>query len=176
MDEREERVLADRPERERAAQLDAVVERRQPGERLEERRQAVDRIERAGEQEERRDPEAEDRVELVRASAASPRRPRSAPRTRGRSGPRPGSRARSSGDAAAPNSTMTIVKTVAMSVSRARSRARLPRAMSRGEIGVAYIAWKILLQTRPPMIGNVASNAADCIAVDASRPGARNAR
>ena len=48
--------------------------------------------------------------------------------------------------------------------------------MSRGEIGVAYIAWKTLFQTRPLMIGNVASKAADCIAVAASSPGARNAR
>ena len=48
--------------------------------------------------------------------------------------------------------------------------------MSRGEIGVAYIAWKVLLQTSPPMIGNVASNDAACIAVAASRPGARKTR
>ena len=48
--------------------------------------------------------------------------------------------------------------------------------MSRGEIGVAYIAWKVLLQTSPPMIGKVASNEADCIAVAASRPGARKTR
>ena len=48
--------------------------------------------------------------------------------------------------------------------------------MSRGEIGVAYIAWKILFQMSPPMIGKVASNDAACIAVAASSPGARNAR
>ena len=71
---------------------------------------------------------------------------------------------------------MTSVKTVAMIVSRAAIQARLPRAMSRGEIGVACIAWKIRLQSSPPMIGKVASNDADCIAVAASSPGARNWR
>ena len=68
------------------------------------------------------------------------------------------------------------MKIVQISVSRAAIQARLPSAMSRGVIGVAYIAWKILLQTRPPMIGKVASNEADCIAVAASSPGARNTR
>ena len=77
---------------------------------------------------------------------------------------------------AAPKSTMTSVKTVVMSVSRAAIQSRLPSAMSRGRIGVAYIAWKTLFQISPPMIGKVASNEAACIAVAASRPGARNAR
>jgi len=36
--------------------------------------------------------------------------------------------------------------------------------MSRGVIGVACIAWKTLVHTRPPMIGKVASNDALCIA------------
>ena len=54
-----------------------------------------------------------------------------------------------SGDSAAPNSTMTSVKIEQMSVSRAAIQARLPRAMSRGVIGVAYIAWKTLLQIEP---------------------------
>ena len=81
-----------------------------------------------------------------------------------------------SGDAAAPNSTITSVKTVAMSSIRAAIQARLPSATSRPLIGVAYIAWKTRLHWRPAMIGKVDSNAADCIAVDASRPGARNAR
>src|SRR5258705_5238442 len=68
------------------------------------------------------------------------------------------------GDAAAPNRTMTIVKMVEISVSRAAIQARLPNAMSRGEIGVAYIAWQTRLHSSPAMIGNVASNEADCIA------------
>src|SRR4029077_5694095 len=80
------------------------------------------------------------------------------------------------GDWAAPNSTITKVKIDEMRVSRATIQARLPRAMSRGEIGVAYIAWKILFQTRPAMIGKVASNDPDCIAVAARRPGARKTR
>ena len=46
-----------------------------------------------------------------------------------------------SGDSAAPNATMTSVKIVQISVSRAAIQAMLPRAMSRGVIGVAYIAW-----------------------------------
>ena len=79
-------------------------------------------------------------------------------------------------EAAAPNSTMTNVKTVEIIVRRAAIQRRLPSAMSRGEIGVACIAWKTRLHTSPFMIGNVASNAADCIAVAASSPGARNAR
>ena len=48
--------------------------------------------------------------------------------------------------------------------------------MSRGDSGVAYIAWNVRCQLSPPMIGNVASNAADCIDVATSRPGARNWR
>ena len=44
-------------------------------------------------------------------------------------------------DAAAPNRTMTKVKTEQMSVSRVTIQKRLPIAMSRGVIGVAYIAW-----------------------------------
>ena len=35
--------------------------------------------------------------------------------------------------------------------------------MSRGDSGVAYMAWNVRCQFSPPMIGNVASNAADCI-------------
>ena len=81
-----------------------------------------------------------------------------------------------SGDAAAPKSAMTIVKIDAMIVSRRAIQTRLPTTMSRGEIGVAYIAWNVFCQVRPPMIGNVASNAADCIVVAARRPGARNWR
>ena len=48
--------------------------------------------------------------------------------------------------------------------------------MSLPSIGVACIAWKIRLQSRPFITGKVASNAADCIAVAASNPGARKAR
>ena len=48
--------------------------------------------------------------------------------------------------------------------------------MSRGEIGVAYMPWKIRVQIRPAMIGKVASKEADCIAVAASSPGARKTR
>src|SRR6476620_7455970 len=80
------------------------------------------------------------------------------------------------GDSAAPNRMMTIVKIVQISVSRATIQARLPNAMSRGEIGVAYIAWKTRLHSSPAMIGNVASNDAVCIAVAARRPGARKTR
>ena len=80
------------------------------------------------------------------------------------------------GDSAAPNRTMTSVKIEQMSVSRAIIQAMFPSAMSRGEIGVAYMAWNVLLQTSPPMIGKVASNEAACIEVAASRPGARKTR
>src|SRR5258705_7498827 len=45
-----------------------------------------------------------------------------------------------SGDSAAPKATITIVKIVQIMVSRATIQAILPRAMSRGVIGVAYIA------------------------------------
>ena len=45
-----------------------------------------------------------------------------------------------SGDWAAPNATITIVKMVQIIASRAAIQARLPSAMSRGVIGVAYIA------------------------------------
>src|SRR6476619_823390 len=48
--------------------------------------------------------------------------------------------------------------------------------MSRGDSGVAYIVWNVRCQLSPPMIGNVASNAADCIDVATSSPGARNWR
>ena len=48
--------------------------------------------------------------------------------------------------------------------------------MSRGEMGVAAIAWKTLFQISPPMIGKVASNEAVCMAVAARRPGARKSR
>ena len=65
-----------------------------------------------------------------------------------------------SGDWAAPNATMTSVKTARDQRQPGRDPGRLPSAMSRGEIGVAYIAWKTLLQISPPMIGNVASNEA----------------
>ena len=53
---------------------------------------------------------------------------------------------RISGEVAAPNTMMTSVKTLAISTSRAPIQARLPSAMSRPSIGVAYIAWK----TRDP--------------------------
>src|SRR4029079_3879421 len=46
--------------------------------------------------------------------------------------------------------------------------------MSRDDSGVAYIAWNVRCQLRPPMIGNVASKAADCIHVATSSPRARN--
>ncbi len=78
------------------------------------------------------------------------------------------------GAAAAPKAMMTSVKTVEIIVSRAAIQARLPTAMSRTEMGVAAMAWKTLLHRIPAMIGKVASKAADCIAVAASRPGARN--
>src|SRR5689334_16343318 len=81
-----------------------------------------------------------------------------------------------SGDCAAPNSTMTSVKIAEISVSRAITQARLPSAMSRAEIGVAYMPWKIRFHSSPAMIGNIASNEADCIALAASRPGARKTR
>src|SRR4029077_5714307 len=73
-----------------------------------------------------------------------------------------------SADVAAPNRTMTSVKTAEMSVSRAAMNSRLPRVMSRAEIGVACIAWKVRLHVSPFMIGNVASKEAEFIAVAAS--------
>src|SRR3954454_8025000 len=79
-----------------------------------------------------------------------------------------------SGDSAAPKRTMTSVKIEQIIVSRAVIQARLPRAMSRGVIGVAYIPWNTRLHSRPPMIWNIDSNDADCIAVAARSPGARN--
>src|SRR3954466_804612 len=79
-----------------------------------------------------------------------------------------------SGDSAAPKSTMTSVKIAQIIVSRAVIHARLPSAMSRGVMGVAYIPWKTRLHSRPPMIGNIDSNDADCIAVAGRSPGARN--
>ena len=78
------------------------------------------------------------------------------------------------GAAAAPKAMMTSVKTVEIIVSRAAIQARLPTAMSRTEMGVAAMAWKTLLHRIPDMIGNVDSKAADCMAVAASSPGARN--
>ncbi len=81
-----------------------------------------------------------------------------------------------SGECAAPNTMITTVKTVAIIARRIAIHKRLPRAMSRGDSGVAYIAWNVRCQLRPPMIGNVASNAAACITVAASNPGARNWR
>ena len=69
-----------------------------------------------------------------------------------------------------------IAKTDEIIASRTAVHARFPRAMSRGESGVAYIAWNVRCQLSPPMIGNVASNAADCMTVATSRPGARNWR
>ncbi len=71
---------------------------------------------------------------------------------------------------------MTIVKTVAIIAIRMAIQTRLPSAMSRGDRGVAYIAWNVRCQLSPPMIGNIASNAADCMTVAASSPGARNWR
>ena len=68
------------------------------------------------------------------------------------------------------------VKIAVTRVNRAMIQARFPSAMSRGEIGVAAIAWKTLFQISPPMIGNVASNEAVCMAVAASSPGARKTR
>ena len=144
---------------------------------LEDGRQRLDREERAREQEQRRDPEAEDRRERVRRLAASRRTRRSAPRTPARSGPPTGIASTISGDAAAPNRTMTSVKTDRDRASAGRRSRRGCRARCRAAvIGVANIAWKIRFHSSPPMIGNVASNAAVCIAVAASRPGARNAR
>src|SRR4029079_17457618 len=80
------------------------------------------------------------------------------------------------GEAAAPRMTTMTAKTVEIIASRHGVQSRLPRAMSRGDSGVAYIAWNVRCQLSPPMIGNVASNAADCIDVATSRPGARNCR
>ena len=42
--------------------------------------------------------------------------------------------------------------------------------MSRGQIGVADIAWKTWFQLKPRMIGNIDSNAAVCIGVAARSP------
>ena len=81
-----------------------------------------------------------------------------------------------SGEAAAPNRAMTIVKMAAIVVSRIAIQTRLPTTMSRGVIGVADIAWKTFCQVSPAMIGNIDSNAAACIVVAASSPGARNWR
>src|SRR6266852_2949368 len=50
---------------------------------------------------------------------------------------------RISGEAAAPNSAITIVKLAAIAVSRIAIHVTLPMTMSRGEIGVAYIAWNV---------------------------------
>jgi len=69
-----------------------------------------------------------------------------------------------------------LVKTDEIIASRTAVHSRLPSAMSRGDSGVAYIAWNVRCQFNPPMIGNVASNAADCMTVATSRPGARNWR
>ena len=80
------------------------------------------------------------------------------------------------GETTAPNRNITNVKTVAMSSIRTAIQAMLPSAMSLPEIGVACIAWKIRVQMSPDMIGKAASNAADCMHVVASRPGARNCR
>ena len=79
------------------------------------------------------------------------------------------------GEVAAPNNTMTIVKTDEMSSRRAPNHRMLPSATSRGVIGVAYIAWKTRLQTRPAMIGKVASKDAACMHEATSSPGARKA-
>ena len=81
-----------------------------------------------------------------------------------------------SGDSAAPNATMTIVKIVQIM----RQPGGDPGQVAEGDVArrdrrrVHRV--EDLLQTRPPMIGNVASNEADCIAVAASSPGARNTR
>ena len=71
---------------------------------------------------------------------------------------------------------MTRVKIDEMSVSRVAIQARLPSAMSRGDSGVEYMAWKTRFHSSPAMTGNIDSNAADCMAVAASRPGARKTR
>ena len=68
------------------------------------------------------------------------------------------------------------MKTVAIMSRRNAIQTTLPMAMSREPIGVACIAWKTRLHRSPLMIGKVASNAADCMHVAASRPGARNCR
>jgi len=81
-----------------------------------------------------------------------------------------------SGDAAAPKRTITKVKIAVIIVRRTVIQATLPRTMSRGVIGVAYIAWKVRCQVSPLMIGKVDSNEAACIAVAARSPGARNCR
>jgi hypothetical protein len=77
---------------------------------------------------------------------------------------------------AAPNTTMTSVNTDEINRRRAPNHRMFPRATSRGVIGVAYIAWNTRVQTRPAMIGKVASNEAACMHVATSSPGARNAR
>ena len=88
-----------------------------------------------------------------------------------RSGRPPGWPARSAAMARRRTAAITRVKIAAIIVSRIAIQTRLPRTMSRGEIGVANMAWNVPLQVSPPMIGNVASKAAVCIAVAARRPG-----
>ena len=86
-----------------AGQRDAVVQRRDPGDRLDEDRQRLDREERPREQEQRRDPEAEHRrrsfsgVRCVAANAAIGAANASPVRTA------TGMARTMSGDAAAPN-------------------------------------------------------------------------
>ena len=82
--ERDERLLGQRPEARAARQRDAVPQREQPGDPADRLGQLLDREERAREQEQRRDPEAPDRVERRWCRAGSSCRRRSAPRTRGR--------------------------------------------------------------------------------------------
>ena len=131
-----------------AAERDAVPQRRQPGDRLE--RAPAGSSTGKNVPENRNSgviPKRKMRVEAVRASAGSPRRRRSASRRRARSGPRPGCRGRSSGERRRRRATMTSDEDRARSSSAgSRSRRGCRATMSRGEIGVAYIAWNVRCQ------------------------------
>ena len=116
-------------------------------------------------------------VELHRASSGSPRTPRSAPRMPCRSGPPPGSPARSSGDVGRPEQDdderedrRDRAAAARRSTAGCPARCRAPRSASHASRGRSGST------SSPLMIGNVASNDADCIADAASSPGARNAR
>ena len=138
--------------------------------------QRLDREEGAGEQEQRHDAEAEDRVEpfgvrcvaenaaIGAANAMPVRTAAGMPRT-------------TNGEWAAPNSDDHGREDRGDQGQPERRSRRGCRGRCRAaESGVAYMAWNDPLQFRPAMIGNVASNDADCMAVAASSPGARNAR
>ena len=156
-----------RPEREAAGQLDAVPERREPGERL----RTSGRLSMGKKVPDSRNNGVIPNRKMARScpvSAGWPRTQRSGPRTPSPSERRPGWRARTMRPR--PNRTTTSVND-RHNVSRAAIQTRLPRATSRGPIGVATIAWKTLFQASPSMIGYVASKAADCIAVAAEQAG-----